>query len=215
LLAWLQLDAIRFKQIPEADVKRAYESAHENAERAVALDPKSVRALQALSSITFYGGDYGTAEQIQRQALALNPNDPDTLAQLGWRLAVRGNWDEGIGYLRQAIDRTISPPGWYYHLVAVHAYLQGNYADAITAAEISGRNGSSIGLSIMAMSQAALGDIDEARKSLETLENLDPGFLRDPAAAYRTHHPIDEILSALLDGLRKAGWKEPVAATRP
>jgi hypothetical protein len=46
------------------------------------------------------------------------PYDPDTLAQLGWRLAVRGD-REGLEYLQQAVARSANPPGWYYHLIAV------------------------------------------------------------------------------------------------
>ncbi len=180
-----------------------------DAARAVALDPNSVRALQALAAITFYGGDYAAAERIQRQALAINPNDPETLVQLGWRLAVRGEFEEGLGYVRRAIDRSVNPPGWYYHLIAVHDFMQGDYAAALAAAEQSGRNGSEIGLSLMAMSQAALGDTAAARQSLATLEAIAPEFFADPEAVYRSHHPTDEIVEALLAGLRQAGWHEP------
>ena len=34
-----------------------------------------------------------------------------------------------------------------------------------------------------------------------------PAFNRDPAAVYRRFHPLESIVDALMDGLRKAGWK--------
>ena len=209
MLGWLKLDAVRFDLLPEGQAESLLEAARADAARAVALDPNSVRALQALAAITFYSGDYAAAERIQRQALALNPNDPEMLVQLGWRLAVRGEFEEGLGYIRRAIDRSVNPPGWYYHLIAIHDFMQGDYAAALAAAEQAGRNGSEIGLSLMAMSQAALGDSEAARQSLATLEAVAPEFFADPEAVYRSHHPTDEIVEALLAGLRQAGWQEP------
>jgi tetratricopeptide (TPR) repeat protein len=64
---------------------------------------------------------------LARRAVALNPYGPDTLAQLGWRLAARGNFAEGIPYLEQAIERSIDPPDWYFHLMLVDRYLAQDY----------------------------------------------------------------------------------------
>ena len=82
-------------------------------------------------------GNFDESERIQRQALALNPNDPDTLAQLGWRLAIRGRWDEGLAYIERAIARTVNPPGWYYDLMTIHLYLEGRYREMLASAEHS------------------------------------------------------------------------------
>jgi hypothetical protein len=38
-----------------------------------------------------------------------------------------------------------------------------------------------------------------------------PMMARDPETAYRTHHPTDEIVDALVQGLREAGWTPPDA----
>jgi len=209
MLGWLKLDAVRFDLLPEGRAESVLEAARTASARAVALAPDSVRALQALSVVSFYSGDYAAAERAQRQALALNPDDPETLVQLGWRLAVRGNFEEGLGYVHRAVDRSVNPPGWYYTLIAVHDFMQGDYAAALAAAEQSGRNGSEIGLSLMAMSQAALGDSEAAGQSLATLEAVAPEFFADPEAVYRTHQATDEIVEALLAGLRQAGWQEP------
>ncbi|MEZ5864589.1 MAG: hypothetical protein R3D25_11195 [Geminicoccaceae bacterium] len=95
-----------------------------------------MRSLQVLAVVRFYDGDFAGAEEAQRRALALNPNDPETLAQLGWRLAVRGDFDEGLVYLRRAIDRSVNPPGWYYQLIAIHDFMQGDYAAALAAAAL-------------------------------------------------------------------------------
>ena len=209
LLGWLHLDAARFSWTPEGDASSEMEQAFATAKHAVDLKPKSVLALQALAAVTYYRGEYADAERIQRQAIALNPNDPEILAQLGWRLAVRGRWDEGLDYLGRAIDRTISPPGWYYMLFAIHDYVQGDFAEAAAAANRAKGMCCGIGWSLVAITQAALGNREEASKALAEMAAQSSLIARDPAAAYRMHHADEAIIERLVDGLRKAGWKQP------
>ncbi len=41
-----------------------------------------------------------------------------------------------------------------------------------------------------------------------------PAFNRDPAAVWRRFHPLDSIVDALMDGLRKAGWNEQIGSAK-
>ena len=211
MLGWLHLDAGRFGLEPEGPDK-AYALALEHASHAIGIDPGNVLALKALGSIYHYTGRYEESVQAMRKALEINPNDPDAMAQLGWRLAVRGGFDEGIPYLRRAIDRTISPPGWYFHLIAVDDYLKGDYPAMLADAERSAVDGSAISQSFIAVAQGALGNEAEARAALDRLAAISPEFMRDPAAAYRVHQPAEEIVQALVAGLRRAGWEPPAPA---
>ena len=211
MLGWLHLDAGRFGFAPEG-CARAYALALETATRGVAADPQNTLALKALASVYHYLGRYDEGERLMRAALDLNPNDPDAMAQYGWRLAVRGKFDEGIPYLQRAIDRTISPPGWYFHLIAVHDFLQGDFEGMLAAAEHSTVDGSAMSQSFIAIAQGALGHEQAARQALDKLAAASPEFIRDPAAAYRIHHPTEEIVDALLAGLRQAGWTQLTTA---
>ena len=208
MLGWLHLDAGRFDIVPGGR-DRAYELALENASRASAIDPENVLALKALGSIYHYTGRFDESVAAMRKALALNPNDPDTMAQLGWRLAVRGKFAEGIPYLRRAIDRTISPPGWYFHFIAIDDYLKGDFAAMLADAERSAVDGSAMSLSFIAIAQGALGREGEAKATLDELAAVWPDFLQDPEAAYRVHKPTEELLQTMLAGLRHAGWQPP------
>jgi TolB-like protein len=220
MLGWMHLDAVRFEMEPTEKFESEFAQAFTAARRAVELNPKSVLALQALSSINYYSGNYDEAERLQRQALALNPNDPDTLAQLGWRLAARGNWQEGLPYLQRAIDRTVNPPGWYFNLISVYAYLHGDYPAALESAERSTADGSGMSWSFVAIAEGALGNKEAARQALAEMAARSPSLARDPAAGYRRHQPTESIIDSLVEGLRKAGWSEtgpqsPVDASRP
>jgi TolB-like protein len=206
MLGWLQMDGVRFGFTPDLDRDEALGQALETVRRAAELDPKSVTALQALASIEYYAGYYDEAERTQRAALVLNPNDPDTLAQLGWRLAARGKWDEGIPFLERAIARTVQPPGWYYHLVAIYQYLQGDYTGMLDTATKSAVDGSGIGQSLIAIAEGALGNPAAAHEALARMTRIDPDLARDPGAIYRSHQGIESTVDALVAGLRKAGW---------
>jgi TolB-like protein/tetratricopeptide (TPR) repeat protein len=213
MLGWLNLDAARQDMLPVAQHPASLAAAYDAAARAVSLDPRNQRGLEALAAVAFHNGDFAEAERRQRAALALNPYDPETLAQLGWRLAVRGDWNEGLAYLDQAIARSADPPGWYFHLISVHDYMRGDYAGALAAAEHSTRTGSAIGLSLSAISRAGLGDKDGAARDIAAMTEAWPELARDPAAAYGRFHATDEIIATLVAGLRDAGLKPSVAET--
>ena len=180
MLGWLQFDAASQDIAPEADHPAHIKAAFEAASRAIEIDPDNLRGLTALAAITFDAGDYARSERLLRRALALNPNNPETIAQLGWRLSVRGNWDEGIPLLNKAIARSASPPGWYFHLISVHEYLRGNYAAALAAAEPSAGSGSAIGLSLAAISHAKLGNSEAAADDLAAMAEAWPLLAATP-----------------------------------
>jgi len=211
MLGWMYLDAGRYDLVPAERRQEAYDRALDAASRAAQIDGSNILALKVLASIDHYLGNYAESERLQRRALALNPNDPDTLAQLGWRLAVRGNFKEGIPYLHQAIERTINPPGWYYHLIAVNDYLNGRYADMLSAARHGTATGLRMSWAFAAIAQGALGNRSAAQEALAKMAALSPQLARDPAALFRRHQATDEIVDALMEGLRKAGWRPPAA----
>ena len=209
LLGWLHLDAARYSFVPESEASAEMDQARIFTERAVALAPKQPLSLQALAAVSYYRGEFQRAEKLQREALALNPHDPETAAQLGWRLAFRGRWEEGLGYLRGAVERSLAPPAWYHTSLAMHAYLEGNYTEALLEAEQTRITFSGIGLALYAMTHAALGNQEEAKKAIDEMAARIPHFARDPVAALRIHHIDEPIIDRLVDGLRQAGWREP------
>lgn len=214
MLAWVRLDGERFGYQQSPDRMTAYGSALTAAANALALDRNEILGLKAMSSINHYMGNFAESENYARQALALNPYDPDSMAQLGWRLSTRGRFDEGIPYLDAAIARTASAPGWYYYLIAVDDYLNGNYGEMLNAAEHGAVGGSGFGFSLLATAYGALGNQALAADALSKMAEVDPAFNRDPAHFYRAQQATEEIAAALMAGLEKAGWKPP-ASTAP
>ena len=204
MLGWLHLDAARYAFVPDADGSARVEQALDFASKAVAIDPESVVALQALAAVQFHLGNFDESEHIQRQALALNPNDPDTLAQLGWRLAIRGRWDEGP--LPRARDRPDRQPAGLV--------LRPDHDPPLPRGPVPGD----------ATLRRALRDrrsyrrlpprdcLGRARQQPSGTGNpgrnvgASPALARDPAAVYRRFQPVDGIIEPLMQGLRNAGW---------
>ena len=167
LLAFAHLDAARYGLVEPAARAGEMAAGVEAALRAAALAPDRVRPWQALAALRFAGGEYDEAERVQRRAIALNPDNPESLAQLGWRLMARGRWDEGAAYLRDAIDRSVRVPAWYYSTLASALYLKGDLARALDAAELGKGDCCGIGYAVLAIAEAAAGHPAEARAALD------------------------------------------------
>jgi tetratricopeptide (TPR) repeat protein len=213
MLGWLQLDAARFHYVPADRKAETLDQAIASASHAVDLDGRTrLGSRRSRRAFTMPAG-MRRRWRCSRGALALNENDPDTLAQLGWRLAARGEFDEGIAYLERAVARSANPPGWYFHLIAVRDYLNGDYQHMLEAAERSAVDGSGISWSFVAIACGALGQPDEARSALARLASIDPEAYGDPAAEYRMHGGTEDTVNALMAGLRKAGWSQPDGVT--
>ncbi|WP_172329603.1 hypothetical protein [Mangrovicoccus sp. HB161399] len=203
MLGWLRLDAVRFgygSGTPEEDrVAGAYEAGAE----AVRLDPDSLLALKSLSAIQYYRGNYAASERLGWQALRLNPNDPDTQAQLGWRLAARGNFADGIPLLESAVALSSGAPPWYFYFLAIDRYLKGSNAEMLDFAERSTSDGLGAGYMLVAIAQGAIGQAPETRTALARME--DHALIgADPEPFLRDMGLTEELVAALVGGIGTA-----------
>jgi tetratricopeptide (TPR) repeat protein len=203
MLGWIHVDEGRIDYLGTGDRDAAYEKALQATTRAYALDPENTRALKALAAVNHYLGRFALSERLARRALALNPNDPETMAQLGWRLVIRGKSEEGVALLKQAIERTLNPPSWYFHLVAIDLHLRGDHAEMRKVAERAALNDRGVGQGLLAIACAEQGDVACTRRALEQMAQARP-FARDPEGFLRRHGAIDEVVEALMAGLEKA-----------
>jgi len=207
MLGWLHVDAGR---IPYAgyNTQDEYEKALQAASEAIRLAPHSTLALTVLAAVEHYLGHYDDSERIMRQALTINPYDPETMAELGWRLAVRGKFDEGIPLLKRAIARTMNPPSWYYHLIAIDLYLKVEYEQMREIADRFVPDDSGFTEALIAIANGALGNRAAAGVALKKLSEFKP-LANDPAGYMRRHGATDEIVEAITGGLRKAEQVAP------
>jgi tetratricopeptide (TPR) repeat protein len=110
---------------------------------------------------------------VQRQAIAQNPHNPESLAQLGWRLIARGKWEEGGTLLQEAIDRSMVVPAWYHEDLALALYLGGDLRQAQDEAEL-GKEYCCSGSATLAITEAALGHAAAAWDALDRAHRQSP-----------------------------------------
>jgi tetratricopeptide (TPR) repeat protein len=206
MLGWAYLDAGRYGYGNDADPATYYARATEAASRSLDLEPTSILGLKALSAINFFQGNYGEGERLARLALEQNPYDPDSLIQVGWRLAIRGQFDEGTPLVERAIARSVNPPAWYYHPLAIHYLMTGDAAAMLEVAEHGTADGSARGQALLAMAHGLSGNKEAGMDALIRMEEITPGY--DPLERFRGFHATEEILEAMARALHSSGWPD-------
>ncbi len=202
LLANVYLAEHRFEANPRpGSIARAQAMA----EKAVALDPQSAYAHCWLAIVHFFKKENHLFQQEAQRALTLNPNDPETLADLGHYYAFMGDFERGTELSQRAQLLNPLHPGWYFFSFARAAYNRQDYAGTFALAE-------RISLPhfywIHLLQAAALGQLGnpQAAAALARVFECKPDFSAVDELQRWNAAPDD--LAHLLDGLRKAGLEE-------
>ncbi len=131
LLSQVYIDELRFRFAPDPDEGPAsVDRALAAARKAVELDPTNVRGLQAEMFALYFAGDIDAALRVGRRALEINPNDTELRGEVGYRLALSGEWEPGCDLVRSARTHSSGPPGYYESALALCAYQRGDLAEA-------------------------------------------------------------------------------------
>ncbi|MFG3596496.1 adenylate/guanylate cyclase domain-containing protein [Bradyrhizobium sp. RDI18] len=185
----------------------ALDQALELAKRAVELDDGQETCLGALGFVHIYRQSYELAEHYYARALALNPNSPTVLANLGDLYVRLGDAAKGIDYLKEA--KVVDPffaPKWYWGAVGRAYFVTHRYEDAITA---FARYPSTMywGEVYLTACYALTGNIDRSKYHAAEVLRLMPEFSISrfmPKDPYR----LSSDSKHLADALRQAGLPE-------
>ena len=177
------------------------------ASRATELDDNDPWAHLALGWTAFLRRRSHDAKVEYQRALDINPNFAAARGHLGMALACDGQSDTAIHQLEQALRMSPHDPQniFVYTGLAVAHYLAGNYPDAVDFGHkaVQQRPGFTGGHRIYVASLAQAGQIEEARRALDRLKELQPEI---SIAWIQQNSPYTAgPLVKLLDGMRKAG----------
>lgn len=202
LLANVYLAEHRFNANPRPNpVERALKMA----QIAVGLDPQNAYAHCWLGIVHFFRRENDQFEAEAQRALSLNPNDPETLADIGHYLAFMGEFERGVELSRKA--RALNPlhPGWYYFSAARYHYHRREYRKVLADVQ---RVSMPHFYWTHLLNAAALGQLqqEEAHHSLEQIFRLKPDFSARAELQKWNAEPRD--LEHLMAGLQKAGLRE-------
>ena len=172
------------------------------AETAVELDPQNAYARCWLGIVHFFTGEHDKFYAEVERALALNPNDPETLADVGHFVAFLGDFERGLELSLRARELNPLHPGWYYFTSARYHYDKRQYDEVLADLE-------RIAMPHFYWSHllraAALGQQGNAtaKRSIEQIYELKPDFSAEAELKKWNAAPGD--FEHLMDGLRKAG----------
>ncbi len=202
LLANVYLAEHRFNANPRPDpIGRALAMA----EAAVRLDPQNAHARCWLAIVHFFRRENEKFEAEAQRALQLNPNDPETLADIGHYLAFMGAFERGIELSRRAQQLNPLHPGWYYFSFARFHYDRRAYEQTLADVE---RASMPDFYWTHLLNAAALGQLEKpgARAALQRIYQLMPDFRARAELEKWNAAPRD--LEHLMEGLSKAGLRE-------
>jgi adenylate cyclase len=189
----------------------AQSSAEALARRAVGLDGADAEARTFLGEMLLYRGDHEGALAEAERALAMSPN---LAAAHGWRgstLTFSGRLDQGLASLRTSIRLDPRDPMLALRLnhLALGLYLSHEYEAAIEAAKRGIRSNPDFPSTYrwVAAALGQLGRPEAAKAALEKAIAVAPASF-DASVRRRVpwHRPEDH--AHMLEGLRKAGWRE-------
>ena len=103
------------------------------AQHAIALDPQESRCHRILSVICLYRREYDMAEQHIRRAFDLNPNDAESMTQMGRVLAMRGRPEEALVSLEASVRLNPLQPPWYNSHFGIALYSLRRFEEAAQA----------------------------------------------------------------------------------
>jgi adenylate cyclase len=189
-----------------APLNEARTNALVQAHRAVAVDANDPMAHAMLAILTVTNGEWDNALSMARTAWSLNPNNAFVMSTLGLMLIKSGQHEDAVEQLRQAIR--LSPRDtalWVWCLWITWArFHQGRFEQAIEAAKevLRLRPEFANALVAIAVSQAYLGRVDEARSTFHLLREKYPERL----ARFYEQLPWDrpDEYTRILEGLRLA-----------
>ncbi|MFS8147899.1 hypothetical protein [Rhizobium sp. BR 249] len=177
-LSLTHLDEFRFPyQLNTKPTAATLATARELAERAVHLDPKNARALQALMLANFFGNDPAEALRAGEAAYASNSNDTEVAGEYGLRLAMSGKWDRGCELISEAVGKNAGPQGYYEVGMALCAFMRGDTQAAELWSRMSDLNYNPMHRLVLLSILGTLGKAAEAKEQIDWIEARSPGLI--------------------------------------
>jgi adenylate cyclase len=181
------------------------------ARRAVALDASDAEARSLLCVTLWAHGDYEGALAEAEQALAMSPNLAFAHHVFGTTLIFSGRPKEGVAALKRSIRLDPRDPRSAVRLnqMALGLYFARDYAGSVDVARRAVRSYPDFPNPYrwLAAALGQLGRIEEGKEAMQKAMAVVPGSF-ESRLLNRVPWMRPEDHAHMLDGLRKAGWKE-------
>ena len=174
----------------------------EETKKAADLDPFDPFTQTQLGIVRALEGNLKGAEAAFDRALALAPNDAQTLISVAWNLPlIIGRAEEAVRHAQRAMALDPASPAVYAPGLAIAQYAAGQYDEAVETLRLAPLEGGET-LMFWAMAHARLGNAEEARKAVERIRTEFPSFTVE---GYIRDFPVTApgALAAIREGATK------------
>ncbi len=172
---------------------------------AIRLDPANEKAYQYLITVRYLLGDSGAAFEAGRQALRLNPNDTDIVAEFGMIRCYFGDWDRGLEFLQKSIALNPLHSPLVYGTLCLERYRLGDDETALRYAEKCEMPGFFWSHFFRAISNAQLNRAEAAKAAVTALLEVSPDFASAAESELRKWLKEEPLIQRCLEGIEKAG----------
>jgi adenylate cyclase len=197
---------------PPESLKKAHEKAHENAQKALALDDMQLAAYIALEFVNGWKRQYDEAIAAGEKAVKVAPGCADAYLTLGRALNMACRDQEAIEYVQKAIRMNPFPPTHYYmHLGFANFHLR-NHEAAVSAFKralaVGPKNQPARGALIA--TYVEMDRMDEARTETEEFLKIDPNWT---SKGFEKMSPYKdpEVTRRRAEAWRKVGLERDIA----
>ena len=173
-LSWMYGDEERFGFNPRTGGDPPFIRAREAAERAVAANASSSMAHQYLALALLALGDDRNARGEIGEALRLNPNNSEILADAGQIYILLGDLERGRELAEKAILSNPGHPPWYHGSLAIYHVLKKQPVEALRNAQEAAADGSAMAGYMLAAALRLNGDNVKADEALQSLYATHP-----------------------------------------
>ncbi len=192
-LAWGALAEAHWKEARNegwsASPERSFELSVEASDRALALDPANAGILAMRSVIMTTLRDFDGALALAEKAIRLAHSDANAIALAAITLYACGKAEESIKQTELAMRLCPRYPPWYLLMLARCHWVLGQFEEAIAASR-SATKADPLYVQPyieLAMVYAEAGRVSDARKAVDAILRIDPGF---SATAYMKGLPF-------------------------
>lgn len=204
-LAMIYVDAHRFAFAQGKLNFPPLPRAKELAQRAIDLSPEEPHGYKAMHNVLWLMNDVPGSLAMGERAVALNPFDTEAIGDLGTRRFYSGNWQGGMTLIQEAFRRNPAAPPAYRIPLALQAYFEGRYEDALAEARRVELPHFIYTHVLVAMCAAANGRDRESAEAVRRVLAIDPAFSRNAVADLRSRNQHPRIIRAVAEGLSRAG----------
>jgi len=211
-LALIYLDEYRFGYNLRPERPRPLDAALEAAKQAVSLDQENQYAQYALAKVHYHRHESEQFFIHAEKALALNPNNVQVLADIGFFTAFAGQWDRGLQMVRKAMTLDPDFPPWYHHVFFYDHYRRKQYEQALDEALKGNTPGLFWNYVMLGAAYGQLGRNDDANQAIATLLTVYPDYPQHARDEYKKYTFDPTLVEHVFEGLHKAGLEIPPAS---